>query len=190
MLSKVEELRLLALCMLGDNRYAFGKLVEAYQDMVKQFLLNLTLGDASLSDDLAQDTFLKAYLNVRSFKGLSKFSTWLYRIAYNEFCAWSRKMHDERMAEGMDSRIREENSDSYYDSVGNSSYSSDGNVEAKMDVSHCMRVLSEQERTVVTLFYIQDYSLKKITEITEMPVGTVKSHLSRAKVKMAKILKR
>ena len=76
-LSKIEELKLIARCTLGDDRRAFGTLVEGYQPQVRRFFLNLTLGDEALSDDLAQETFLKAYLNVRSFRGVAKFSTWL-----------------------------------------------------------------------------------------------------------------
>ena len=53
-----------------------------------------------------------------------------------------------------------------------------------------MRVLSDTERTLVTLFYIQDYPLKKIMEITGLPEGTVKSYLSRAKAKLARVMKR
>lgn len=189
MLGKVEELKLIALCTLGDDRRAFGKLVEAYQDVVRQFLLNLTLGDAALTDDLAQETFLKAYMNVRSFKGLSKFSTWLYRIAYNEFCAWSRKRREERMAEDSEGQVSTDDASDYYDASGTESYSNAESIEAKMDVASCMKTLSEQERTVVTLFYIQDYPIKKIMEITSMPEGTVKSHLRRAKEKMSRLLR-
>ena len=85
MLSKLDEIRLLSQCALADNRDAFGRLVEAYQPRVRRFLLNLTAGDEMLTDDLAQETFIKAYVGIRGFKGLSSFSTWLYRIAYNQF---------------------------------------------------------------------------------------------------------
>lgn len=85
MLSKLEEIKLVSQCAFGDNRGAFGKLVEAYQPQLRRFLLNLTMGDENLTDDLAQETFIKAYTGIRAFKGLSGFGTWLYRIAYNEF---------------------------------------------------------------------------------------------------------
>ena len=75
MLGKIEEMKLLALCMATDNRDAFSRLVMAYQDGLRQFNFNLTGGDPYLTDDLAQETFLKAWLGVRSFKGLSGFKT-------------------------------------------------------------------------------------------------------------------
>lgn len=186
-LSKIEELKLIARCTLGDDRRAFGTLVEAYQPQVRRFFLNLTLGDEALSDDLAQETFLKAYLNVRSFRGVAKFSTWLYRIAYNEFCSWQRKtQHEASLPDGLD-----ENFDAdYYDASGDQCYSATDSVDAHLDVWRSMRVLSDTERTLVTLFYIQDYPLKKIMEITCLPEGTVKSYLSRAKAKLARVMKR
>ena len=186
-LSKIEELKLIARCTLGDDRRAFGTLVEAYQPQVRRFFLNLTLGDGALSDDLAQETFLKAYLNVRSFRGVAKFSTWLYRIAYNEFCSWQRKtQHEASLPDGLD-----ENFDAdYYDASGDRCYSATDSVDAHIDVWRSMRVLSDTERTLVTLFYIQDYPLKKIMEITGLPEGTVKSYLSRAKAKLARVMKR
>ena len=97
MLSRVEEIKLIARCALADNRDAFGQLVEAYRSDVTRFLLNLTMGDDALSDDLAQETFIKAYLGIRSFKGISRLRTWLYRIAYNEYYSWLRKRHEERL---------------------------------------------------------------------------------------------
>ena len=186
-LSKIDELKLIARCTLGDDRRAFGTLVEAYQPQVRRFFLNLTLGDEALSDDLAQETFLKAYLNVRSFRGVAKVSTWLYRLAYNEFCSWQRKtQHEASLPDGLD-----ENFDAdYYDASGDRCYSATDSVDAHIDVWRSMRVLSDTERTLVTLFYIQDYPLKKIMEITGLPEGTVKSYLSRAKAKLARVMKR
>ena len=65
------------------NRRAFDSLLRKYQSQVRRFLLSLTLGDGQLADDLAQDTFIKAYTNIGKFRGLSSFSTWIMRIAYN-----------------------------------------------------------------------------------------------------------
>ena len=187
-LSKVEELKLIARCTLGDDRRAFGTLVEAYQPEVRRFFLNLTLGDEALSDDLAQETFIKAYLNVRSFRGLARFSTWLYRIAYNEFCTWQRKTQHEASAMFNDDDVTDD--DDYFDADGSHSCSTADSVEARIDVWQCMKLLSEAERTVITLFYIQDYPLKKIVEITGMPEGTVKSYISRGKAKLARVMRK
>ncbi len=163
MLSKWDELRLIARCVAGDDRHAFERLVDEYNDGLRRFLLNLTLGDACLTDDLAQETFLKAYLSLRSFQGLARFKTWLYRIAYNEYYSYMRKLKEE-----------------YPESETQHN-------DAKMDVERCLKVLNETERSIVLLFYMEDRPIKQISEITGLPPGTIKSHLSRSKAKMAKV---
>lgn len=177
MLSKFDELKLITRCALGDDRRAFGTLVEAYQTEIRRFFLNLTFGDASLSDDLAQETFIKAYMSIRSFKGLSKFSTWLYRIAYNEFYSYTRKRQEERMDDNEKALNCDDNLASYEESSN-----------SRLDINTALQSLNETERSVVTLYYLQDIPIKKITEITDLPEGTIKSHLSRARSKMAQVL--
>ncbi len=175
MLSKLEELKLISQCVLVDDRCAFGKLVEAYQPRLRKFLLNLTAGDVMLTDDLAQETFVKAYVGIRSFKGISGFGTWLYRIAYNEFYNEKRRRHEDSLPEGAEACI--EPSTSCQDAT-----------EAQLTVMRAMQSLNEVERTAVTLFYIEDLPIKKIAVIMQMPEGSVKSSLHRAKEKMRKTI--
>ncbi|WP_300935260.1 RNA polymerase sigma factor [uncultured Muribaculum sp.] len=174
MLSKWEELALIAKCATTDSRSAFERLVVEYSPELRRYLMNLTLGDASLTDDLAQDTFLKAYMSIRSFQGLSRFKTWLFRIAINEYYAYARKRREQRMDGMAETPVIE-------------CVTPLRNVEAGIDAQKCLAVLSETERSVVLLFYMNDLPIKEIVKITGMPEGTVKSHLSRAKVKMAKV---
>ncbi len=176
MLSKWEELRLIAQCMTTDNRHAFGLLVEAYNDQLRRFLFNLTLGNATLTDDLAQETFLKAYMSIRAFRGLSSFRTWLYRIAYNEYYSYMRKYSDIQP--------------SYESPPESDSSESLSAADARIDVEECLKYLNETERTVVLLFYLEDQPIKKIMEVTQLPEGTIKSHLHRAKSKMIKVFNR
>ncbi|WP_300302180.1 RNA polymerase sigma factor [uncultured Muribaculum sp.] len=174
MLTKWEELRLVARCVSGDDRRAFEKLVVEYQQPLRRFLLNLTMGNASLTDDLAQDTFLKAYLGLRSWQGIARFKTWLFRIAINEYYAWLRRnrelLSDDSIQPSADERV-----------------DTAGEAEASLDVERCLKVLSPNERAAVLLFYLEDKPLKEISRIMDMPEGTIKSHLSRAKVKMARV---
>ncbi len=169
MLSKIEELRLISRCVIGDDRRAFGALVEAYEARLRQFFMSLTLGDAALSDDLAQDTFIKAYTGLRSFKGLASFGTWLYRIGYNEFCSYARKRREERADDGAAQAV---------------AIAADCTQCQRLDAQALMAGLSADERTAVTLRYIADKPLAQIARIMQMPQGTVKSHLHRAKQKM------
>ena len=174
MLSRVEELKLISRCVLADDRRAFGTLVEAYQPRLRRFFMNLTLGDEYLSDDLAQETFIKAYIELRSFRGMSRFSTWLFRIGYNEFYSYMRSRHETSDIDSITSQP-----------IGDDSFSA---TEASHDVKVAMASLSEIERTVVTLFYIDDLPLKNIAVITGLNQNTLRSYLHRAKEKMAKTL--
>ncbi len=175
MLTKWEELRLVARCVAGDDRRAFERLVAEYQQPLRRFLLNLTMGNASLTDDLAQDTFLKAYLGLKSWQGIARFKTWLFRIAVNEYYGYMRRNREELPDEPPD--IPE----------GDSLADTASATEARIDVERCLRVLSPNERAAVLLFYLEDKPLKDISRIMDMPDGTIKSYLSRAKAKMSKV---
>ena len=174
MLSRLDEIRLLSQCALADNRDAFGRLVEAYQPRVRRFLLNLTMGDEMLTDDLAQDTFVKAYVGIRSFKGLSSFGTWLYRIAYNEFYNHTRRHNEEHVED--------------IAAMGEVSTAAGDAIEASMTVQEALTRLSDNERVAVTLFYIEDQPLKQVAKIMEMPEGSVKSLIHRGKSKMRQFI--
>ena len=174
MLSRLDEIRLLSQCALADNRDAFGRLVEAYQPRVRRFLLNLTMGDEMLTDDLAQETFIKAYVGIRGFKGLSSFGTWLYRIAYNEFYSHTRK-HSEEHVEDITR-------------LGDISTAANDAIDASMTVQEALTRLGDNERVAITLFYIEDQPLKQVSKIMQMPEGSVKSLIHRGKAKMRQFI--
>jgi RNA polymerase sigma-70 factor (ECF subfamily) len=173
-MSQLNDISLVAQVVVFKNTKAFDELVKKYQSRIRRFFLNLTCGDSELSDDLAQDTFIKAYTNIASFKNLSSFSTWLYRIAYNIFYDYIRS--------------RKETNDLDAREVDAISSVEQDNLGQKMDVYQSLKTLKEIERTCITLFYMEDVSIEKIAGITGCPVGTVKSHLSRGKEKLANYL--
>ena len=156
------------------NKQAFDQLVRKYQSPVRRFFLNQTLGDEQLSDDLAQETFIKAYVNITNFKGISSFSTWLFRIAYNVFYdeVRSRKQTDD-----LDSR-----------EVARMSALS-GDAGLQMDLYQALAQLKEVERTCITLQLVDGHPIDKISDITGLPQNTVKSHLKRGKEKLTDYLK-
>ena len=157
-----------------QNKKAFDQLVRKYQSPVRRFFLNQTMGDEQLSDDLAQETFIKAYLNITKFKGMSNFSTWLMRIAYNVFYDHVRS---HKQTEDIDSSAV----------VRQSSTSGDSNL--KMDIYAALALLKPDERTCITLQLIDGYPIDQISKITGIPENTVKSHLKRGKDKMANYLR-
>ncbi|MCI1648361.1 MAG: sigma-70 family RNA polymerase sigma factor [Bacteroides sp.] len=174
-MKQLNDLSLIAQVVVFHNTRAFDQLVKRYQSPVRRFFLNLTCGDGELSDDLAQDTFIKAYTNLASFKNLSNFSTWLYRIAYNIFYDYLR---NRKGTDDLDTREVDANWNTFQKDVGQ-----------EMDVYRALATLKDIERTCITLFYMEDQSIEKIAGITGCPAGTVKSHLSRGKEKMATYLK-
>lgn len=176
------DLSLLTQVTVFHNRRAFDKLVVKYQAPIRRFFLNQTGGDSQLSDDLAQDTFVKAYLNISQFRGASSFSTWLYRIAYNVFYDYCRKMRNEKL-EMSDVNTEMKNVDTNHSSFLTTHSS------LKMDIYAALSLLKPDERTCITLQMIDGYDIAGIAKITEMKEGTVKSHLSRGKEKMANYLK-
>ena len=100
-MAELNDIALVTQVSVFRNKKAFDQLVRKYQSPVRRFFLNQTLGDEQLSDDLSQETFIKAYLNIAKFRGMSSFSTWLMRIAYNVFYdeVRKRKVESEELKE-------------------------------------------------------------------------------------------
>ena len=168
------------------NKRAFDTLVRKYQSPVRRFFLNQTLGNEQLSDDLAQETFIKAYTNIAKFRGMSGFSTWLFRIAYNVFYDYCRKMKNEKSE--MSNVDIQTCPESAFSSNHNSSFLI-SNSSLKMDLYNALSLLKDDERTCITLQLIDGYPIDKISEITGISENTVKSHLRRGKEKLSDYLK-
>ena len=174
-MSQLNDIALVAQVVVLGNKRAFDTLVKKYQSPVRRFFLHQTLGDEELSDDLAQETFIKAYTHLASFKNLSNFSTWLFRIAYNIFYDYIRNRKET-------SGLEDWEVDATYQTEQR-------RIGEEMDIYRGLSLLKEAERTCITLRYMEDLSVDKIANITGMPLGTVKSHLSRGKEKLANFLK-
>jgi len=160
--------------LLGDRK-AFSKLVEMYQSPMRRFFFNLTGGDEELSKDLAQDTFVKAWLNITSFRAAAKFSTWLYRIAYNIFCDYTR--------------AKKPDANSDIEMLSDKMIAETPDKDFGIDFESALQVLKEDERTAMLLFYMEDQTISKISKIMNSPTGTIKSHLHRGKEKLTKYFK-
>ena len=156
--------------VIADDRRAFDRLVNKYQSPVRRFLLNLTLGDSALSDDLAQETFIKAYLNIRSFQGISAFSTWLFRIAYNTFydSVRAKKRYEDLNTLEIDKK---------------NSVTIDFSAE-KNDIYTALLQLRKEEQAAILLCYMEDKTHAEIAKIMKLPPGTVKTHIRKGKEKM------
>lgn len=170
----LDDISLVTQAAVFHDKKAFGKLVVKYQSPIRRFFMNQTAGNEQLSDDLAQDTFIKAYTNISRFRGLSNFSTWLYRIAYNVFYDYIRSS---KITEDIDTpAVVKRNT-------------GDTDTNLKMDIHVALAILTDAERTCITLQLMEGQPIDHITEITGMAQGTVKSHLFRAKQKLSTYLK-
>ena len=163
----------------GDQR-AFEDIVEFYKDKVFQLCYRM-LGDRYEAEDVAQEAFLRAYVNIHTFQMNRKFSTWLYRIATN-LCI---------------DRIRKEKPDFYLDAAvagteGLDMYSQIPsaeklpeeeleNLELKERVQLEIQKLPEKYRAAIVLKYVDELSLKEISEILHLPIGTVKTRIHRGR---------
>ncbi|MGN0201852.1 MAG: RNA polymerase sigma factor [Candidatus Cryptobacteroides sp.] len=140
------------------------------QEPLRRFLLSLCEGDSFTADDIAQDACLKAYLAFGTFRGESRFSTWLFRIAYN---SWCKRKYDSR-AERLEGSGAENKADS----------SSADNRFRFQALYQAIAGLNPKEKAAILLFYMEDKSIKEISSILDLPAGTVKSLLSRGRAKL------
>ena len=197
-MAELSDIALVTQVAVFRNKKAFDQLVKKYQSPVRRFFLNQTLGDEQLSDDLAQETFIKAYVNITKFRGMASFSTWLMRIAYNVFYDEVRKRKVETVSFEEGGRRKEEgdylHSQSYRQNVSlQQDYSPSSFLlppsSLKMDIYAALALLKPDERTCITLQLIDGYPIDQIAKVTGIAENTVKSHLHRGKEKMANYLK-
>ena len=170
-----EDISLVTQVAVFHNKRAYDKLVMKYQSPIRRFFLNQTLGDVQLSEDLAQDTFIKAYTNITQFQGLSSFSTWLFRIAYNVLYDYTRSR---KLTEDIEQPVVLKRNSQQTD------------LGLKMDLIEAFAILSPADRTCINLQLMEGQPINKISEITGMAEGTIKSHLSRGKLKLSNYLKK
>lgn len=152
----------------GD-RTAFGALVRRHQEPVRGLLLRLCR-NASEADDLAQETFIRAYRGLAAFQGRSRFGTWLHRIAYNLYLNHrTRTRRHEALPEDFDRGVSPEQE------LGIDQ------AERAERVTAAVQGLPDRYRSVVALYYLQGVSYPEIASMLKMPLGTVKTQLHRAK---------
>ena len=171
----MNDITLVTQVVVFGNKCAFDALLRKYQSQVRRFLLGLTVGDSQLADDLAQETFIKAYMNIGKFRGLSSFSTWIMRIAYNTHYDYRRMHH--------------QTEDADTPAVAARSGGTTADCALGIDILKALATLKPEERTCITLQLIEGQPIDKIASITGMTSGTVKSHLHRGKEKLTTYLK-
>jgi RNA polymerase sigma-70 factor (ECF subfamily) len=166
----------------GDNS-AYAALVEKHKQLVFTIVVKI-VRNREEAEEVAQDVFLKAFSALRSFKGDAKFSTWLYRIAYNAAISQSRKKKP------VFSAIDDEMIDNYTTDAVGRSVNELGREEQIEAVNQVMENLPEEENLLLTLFYKKDKTIEDIAEITGYSQSNVKVKLYRIRKRMYDDLKR
>lgn len=156
----------------SQDTSAFGELIRRHQSQVRNFLRKLTRDD-TLADDLAQDCFLHVWDKIHTYSGTGSFIGWMMKVAYTTFLQSKRK------------------SKRYQEIVEQAGYEADlaptalrGSAETELDLETLMAALNEQERVIMIFSYACGLSHREISDATELPAGTVKSIIHRAKEKI------
>lgn len=165
---------LVARVIVDDDHHAFAELVRLHQSAVRGLLRSLVRTDVTLADDLAQETFLRAYKNIRSFRGEAKFGTWLYRIGYNVYREEARKRKE---LVGIDEAQLEREQDP-------------GTVDPALrhDLAQALGILPLHERTAIVLCCQNGLSHDEAARVLDIPLGTVKTNVLRGREKLKRSL--
>lgn len=159
----------------GDHK-AFGQLIERYQDQVYT-LARRTLVHPHRADDIAQETFIRAWKAIARFEEKARFSSWLYRITLNSCLSELRKRKkpiDTYASDELDAR----------NLLGNASATFDIAMEKKDLVDRMMAELPPVYRAMVVLHYVEGFGCQEIASMLGHPVGTVKAYLHRARAQL------
>ena len=143
--------------------------MEREQEALRGFLLALCCGKKDDADDLAQDALVKAYLSLTGYRDEGKFRSWLFKIAHNTFLSHKASCRTMESIDEARTLVSGTTADSSF---------------AHQDLYLALRTLPPKERSAITLFYLNGYSIKEIAAITETSEGAVKTQLSRGRDKL------
>ena len=169
-----EDGTLIARVVTENDHHAFAQLVNRHQSKLRYSLRQLTGWDEATADDLAQETFIKAYHALGSFRGDANFATWLYRIAYNCFAA---HMRAQKPLQPVDEKLLEDRS-----------YDADTAQALHRDYAAALQQLSEDQRVALHLHLQRELTHREIADVMNCPLGTVKSHIQRGRKKLQSLL--
>lgn len=181
--------RLLIRKLRERDEKAFREMIERYGDQVYNLTFRM-LGNREEAEDLAQEVFITVFKSIDSFRGESKFSTWLYRITANHCknrIKYLARRHDRKQHE-FDEMLVKEGADSAL-TAPSQSRRPDKHVEGielEKIMQRCIAELDEDHRILIVLRDIQDLTYDEICTITNLPDGTVKSRLHRARLALRK----
>ena len=167
--------------VLAGNSRAYAVLISRYQHMVFTLAVRM-LGNRELAEETTQDVFVKVYTSLETFRGESKFSTWLYRVAYHRILDASRRetrQTGDFISGGLDIRSLGTN-ESTWDCLMTK--------ERRDILVSVLAQLSTEENSIISLYYLQEMSVKEISEIINLGQSAVKVRLFRAREHLRSLL--
>lgn len=173
----MEELKIIEMVQQG-NTQAFSHLVEKYQDIVFSIALKV-LKNREDAQEMAQESFIKAYRSIHTFQGKAKFSTWLYSITYNTCITHTRKKKPVTTQIESIPVSEEETVDATIELP---------QEERSRYLEAALKMLPEEDYTLVVLYYYEDQSIEEISHITGLTESNAKVKLFRARKKLYTIM--
>lgn len=168
--------------IIGGNTNAFSVLVDRYKDLIFSLALKM-VKNREEAEEVAQDTFIKVFNSLEKFKGDSKFSTWIYKVAYNTCLD---RMKKNKKDEG---NINIDDFSEHLVKTMENALSKMMDEERKKSIQDCLNLLPSDEGFLLTLFYFEDQSLEEIAKIMDITANNAKVKLFRSRKKLASILK-
>lgn len=166
---KQQESKLIAKVLLNNDHDAFATLISLHQNQIRNYARRLTKGDLSLADDIAQETFISAFQKLNKYSAKGSFAGWLLTICYRHFLQQLRKYKPDQ--HDIECHIP------VFDSI-----------EPQIMIEQALRLISHEERSAITLHSTLGHSHLEIATIMQIPIGTVKSHITRGKNKIIDLL--
>jgi len=167
--------------VLAGDGATFGEIVQRHEDRLYNTIYRL-VGSADDARDLLQDTFVKAYENLKTFRGGSSLYTWLFRIAVNTSLSHRRRRKWVQMSAPAGDEDNPNPGNAVADTAAANPADRLVTAETEVLVQEAINGLDDEHRTVVVLRDIQHCDYRQIAEILEVPPGTVKSRLHRARM--------
>ncbi|MFD1037730.1 RNA polymerase sigma factor SigW [Virgibacillus byunsanensis] len=171
----------------GDQA-AYEDVVSFFQNKIYQHCFRM-LGNMHEAEDIAQEAFIRAYVNIHSFDDRRKFSTWLYRIATNLTIDRIRKRKPDFY---LDAEIKGAEGLDMYSQLPTDGRLPEEEVESLELQSYIHKEITElppKYRSIIMLRYLEEFSLKEISEILDIPLGTVKTRIHRGREALRKKLR-
>lgn len=159
--------------LIKGDKNAFEKVVKMYEKKLLVIACS-RLKDRSLAYDAVQETFITLYLNAKKIKDYNKLKSWLVVVLMNNCTKINKKKEYSEVSF----------EDTNLDAILHSDNEEFNKIFSDIDFFSCTNFLSEEERTILALFYSNDYTINEISDILNLNVGTVKSKISRAKTKI------